>query len=75
MNEKISIWLKILVFLTFIFVLNKVFSVYTKDKSFKNTEGFEQEKNYIIKQDSEIYDEFYAEIYDNLNNSKDRTTW
>jgi hypothetical protein len=68
MNEKISIWLKILFFLTFIFVLNKVFSVYTKDKSFKNTEGFEQEKNYIIKQDSEIYDEFYAEIYDNLNN-------
>jgi len=74
MNEQMSVWFKILVFLTIVFVLNKVFSVYTKDPSLKNREGFEQEKNYIIKQDNEIYDDFYAEIYDDLNSSKERTT-
>ncbi len=73
MNEKINIWLKIMLFLTVVFVLNKLFSIYTKDTSLKNTEGFEQEKNYIIKQNNEIYDDFYAEIYDNLNNTKERT--
>lgn len=37
------------------------------------TEGFEQSQPFLMKRDNQIYDRFYAEIYDELNNTIDRT--
>jgi SAM-dependent methyltransferase len=37
------------------------------------TEGFEQSQPFLMKRDDQIYDGFYAEIYDELNNTADRT--
>lgn len=38
-------------------------------------EGFSQDKSFILKQDNNIYDDFYIEIYDNLNNTIKRTQY
>jgi cyclopropane fatty-acyl-phospholipid synthase-like methyltransferase len=38
-------------------------------------EGFHQDAPFILKQNENIYDDFYSEIYDELTNAKDRTEW
>ena len=38
-------------------------------------EGFSQDKPFVLKQDNDIYDDFYTEIYDALTNAGKRTTY
>jgi SAM-dependent methyltransferase len=68
--NKSSLWCKILILISLLLLLVLVF------KGFKNNsrkEGFEQQDQFLIKNGPEIYDDFYADIYDYLvfNNLKD----
>jgi ubiquinone/menaquinone biosynthesis C-methylase UbiE len=38
-------------------------------------EGFDQKEPFVLKRDSEVYDDFYVEVYDELNETKERTNW
>jgi SAM-dependent methyltransferase len=66
--NKSSLWCKLLIFIALLLMLVLMF------KGFKNNrEGFEQNDKFLIKSGSDIYDDFYADIYDYLvfNNLKD----
>lgn len=65
---KTSLWGKVLIFISLLLLLVLVFKG-TK----RNVEGFEQQDQFLIKSGSDIYDNFYADIYDYLvfNNLKD----
>ena len=45
------------------------------DAKFIKNEGFHQTKPYVYKKDDDIYDEFYADIYDELMNTSARSEW
>lgn len=66
--NKSSLWCKILIFISLLLVLILVF----KGTGIKRKEGFEQRDQFLIKTGPEIYDKFYASIYDYLvfNNLK-----
>jgi SAM-dependent methyltransferase len=66
--NKASIWGKVLVFIVMLLLLMLVFKG-IKD----NKEGFEQQDSFLLKSGTNIYDDFYADIYDYLvfNNLKD----
>ena len=68
--NKSSLWCKILIFMTLLLLLVLVFKGF---KSNKFVEGFEQQDKFLIKNDEDIYDDFYSDIYDYLvfNNLKD----
>ena len=38
-------------------------------------EGFTQSKPYVYKKNKEVYDDFTADIYDELHNTKNQTDW
>jgi len=67
-NNKLTLWGRILIFLCiFIFI-------YLFTKNIKNSkEGFEQSDNFVLKTNIDLYDKFYADVYDYLvyNNLKD----
>jgi 2-polyprenyl-3-methyl-5-hydroxy-6-metoxy-1,4-benzoquinol methylase len=60
---------KILIFVALFLILIVLF----KSVNTTNKEGYEQNDSFLFKQDSEIYDDFYVNIYDHLvfNNLKD----
>jgi SAM-dependent methyltransferase len=66
--NKCSLWCKILMFISLLLLLVLVFKGFDKKK-----EGFEQRDQFLIKSGSDIYDDFYSNIYDYLvfNNLKD----
>ena len=66
--NKCSLWCKILMFISLLLLLVLVFKGFDNKK-----EGFEQRDQFLIKSGSDIYDDFYANIYDYLffNNLKD----
>jgi SAM-dependent methyltransferase len=66
--NKASIWGKMLTFITLFLLLVVLFRRFTVSK-----EGFEQNEQFIVKTGNDIYDKFYADIYDYLvfNNIKD----
>jgi SAM-dependent methyltransferase len=66
--NKCSLWCKILMFISLLLLLVLVFKGFDKKQ-----EGFEQMDSFLIKSGSDIYDDFYADIYDFLvfNNLKD----
>jgi SAM-dependent methyltransferase len=63
-----SLWCKILIFMALLLLLILSFKGISSGK-----EGFEQNDKFLIKTGPEIYDSFYADIYDYLvfNNLKD----
>jgi SAM-dependent methyltransferase len=63
-------WMHILCILAIVFVC---ILVYNRFYSQGREEGFSQESPYEVKRDSEIYDEFYVEIYDNIMKPEIRT--
>jgi SAM-dependent methyltransferase len=65
--NKSSLWCKVLVFITLFLLIILVFKGFDKKR-----EGFEQKDQFLIKSGPEIYDDFYADIYDYLvfNNLK-----
>ena len=66
--NKTSLWCKLLLFMALLLLLILVFKGTNSVK-----EGFEQSDKFLIKTGPEVYDEFYADIYDYLvfNNLKD----
>lgn len=66
--NKMSNFGKILIFISLFLILIVLF----KSINTTNKEGYEQNDSFLFKQDSEIYDDFYADIYDYLvfNNLK-----
>ena len=69
--KKSTNWTKILLFLAFLFIIVLFFK--NVKSSEKVTEGFEQNDQFLFKTGNDVYDKFYAEIYDYLvyNNYKD----
>ena len=67
--NKTSSWCKILIFITLLLLLVLVFKGVPSNTSI---EGFDQMDKFLIKTGPEIYDNFYADIYDYLvfNNLK-----
>lgn len=62
-------WLVILaIILVAIFVYNSTAHTNTNP----STEGFSQVEPFVLKQNQNIYDEFYADIYDSLHDTKNR---
>lgn len=66
--NKCSLWCKVLILITLLLLLVLVFK-----GSNSKREGFEQKDQFLIKNGKDIYDDFYADIYDYLvfNNLKD----
>jgi ubiquinone/menaquinone biosynthesis C-methylase UbiE len=62
--KKSSNWTKILLFLALLFIVVLFFK--NMKSSNKVTEGFEQNDQFLFKSGNEIYDNFYAEVYDYL---------
>jgi ubiquinone/menaquinone biosynthesis C-methylase UbiE len=69
--KKSTNWTKILLFLAFLFII--VLGLKNIKSSHKVAEGFEQNDQFLFKTGNDVYDNFYAEIYDYLvyNNYKD----
>jgi SAM-dependent methyltransferase len=61
--------LKFLLFLAIILSLIYLYRISESPYSKKNKsqEGFRQDKPYVLKQNQEIYDDFFAEMYDGVN--------
>jgi len=64
-NSRNSRLFQVLIFLAIIFIL---LFFHRKSNTPTGKEGFTQSDRYILKEDSEIYDDFYSEIYDKLMN-------
>jgi len=60
--NKCSVWCKVLIFTSLLLLIILVFKGLRPNK----IEGFEQQQKFLFKRDSEIYDDFYADIYDYL---------
>jgi SAM-dependent methyltransferase len=45
------------------------------DKIYTQREGFYQKQQFVLKRNDDIYDQFYADIYDNLHGTKKRSQW
>jgi ubiquinone/menaquinone biosynthesis C-methylase UbiE len=67
--SKCSAWGKIIIFTGLLLILVLIF----KEVKSNRVEGFEQNDKFLFKSGSEVYDDFYADIYDYLvfNNLKD----
>lgn len=67
--SKCSSWGKVVIFTILLLILIAAFKPFNTDKF----EGFEQNDKFLFKSGQDIYDEFYADIYDYLvfNNIKD----
>jgi SAM-dependent methyltransferase len=67
--NKTSLWCKVLIFVSLLLLLILAFKGLNRNAG---REGFEQRDQFLIKTGSEIYDKFYADIYDYLvfNNLK-----
>ena len=67
--SKSSSWGKIVIFTILLLILIVAFKPFNTDKY----EGFEQNDKFLFKSGQDIYDDFYADIYDYLvfNNMKD----
>lgn len=67
--SKYSSWGKVVIFTILLLILIAAFKPFNTDKY----EGFEQNDKFLFKSGQDIYDDFYADIYDYLvfNNIKD----
>lgn len=61
--NKSSLWCKVLIFMSLLLLLILVFKGLKPNKT---VEGFEQNDKFLIKSGTDIYDKFYADIYDYL---------
>lgn len=62
---KLSCFGKILIFISLLLII-VVFFKYVNNKNPNKVEGFQQEQEFLFKKGPEIYDDFYADIYDFL---------
>jgi len=53
-----------------------IYSIHkSSEKPDTKVEGFYQREQFVLKRNKDIYDDFYAEIYDNLHDTKKRSQW
>ena len=62
---KLSSFGKILIFISLLLIII-VFFKYINNKNPNKIEGFQQEQEFLFKKGPEIYDDFYADVYDFL---------
>lgn len=62
---KLSNFGKILIFISLLLII-VVFFKYVNNKNPNKVEGFQQEQEFLFKKGPEIYDDFYADVYDFL---------
>lgn len=64
---------KLLIFVIVFLILITFFKYINKNSTTTFKEGYEQNDKFLFKKSSEVYDDFYADIYDHLvfNNMKD----
>ena len=62
---KLSSFGKILIFISLLLIII-VFFKYINNKNPNKVEGFQQEQEFLFKKGPEIYDDFYADVYDFL---------
>jgi SAM-dependent methyltransferase len=67
-----KIWIKIMIVFSILILL---FILYKKLKKSAIHEGFSQKERFVLKRDSDAYDEFYVKIYDTLNVPGPRTDY
>lgn len=69
--NKCSNWTKVLLFLALLFIVVLLFRNIKKNKNL--SEGFQQNDQFLFKSGNDVYDDFYAQVYDYLvfNNLKD----
>jgi len=69
--NKCSNWTKVLLFLALLFIVVLLFRNIKKNKNL--SEGFQQNDQFLFKTGNDVYDDFYAQVYDYLvfNNLKD----
>lgn len=70
-NSLNSRLLQILMILAIVFI---IINTYNRFYSIK-LEGFSQSDRYILKEDTDIYDEFYTQVYDDLMLTKNRAEY
>lgn len=70
---KVAFYIAILLTILFLIKYNK-FYFWSNNKKLKY-EGFSQTRPFLLKEDNEIYDDFYIEIYDELHNTIKRTKY
>ena len=68
--KKLSIWTKILFIIVIIFFITIIVNKYRPIQ-----EGFHQREKYILKQNSDIYDSFYASVYGGLFDNSIKNTF
>jgi SAM-dependent methyltransferase len=70
--KKTSNWGKVLTFITIFILIVYLFQNVLIKKGYNNNgkEGFEQNEQFLFKNGSDLYDQFYSEIYDYLVFSK-----
>ena len=61
--NKCSLWCKVLILTSLLLLVVIVFKGLKRNNGI---EGFEQRDTFLIKRDAEVYDDFYADIYDYL---------
>jgi SAM-dependent methyltransferase len=64
---KTNFWYYLLLFITFVFSVAVLYKISKRKR--QRQEGFSQDKPYILKREDNIYDDFYAQIYDTIYNS------
>ena len=70
--KKSSIFLKILILLTVIYVIYVFLNKSNSKEGYSNLENLDQDVFYLNKKNDEIYDKFYASLYDDLTYEEDR---
>ena len=70
-----SLALKYLIFFAIIVVLILLYKVTKKPEPSTTQEGFDQAEPFVLKREETVYDDFYVDVYDELNETKDRTKW
>lgn len=61
--SKFNIWTKTIILLILGFLLSHIFNDITNNT---NIEGFTQSEKFVIKHGTDVYDDFYTDIYDHL---------
>ena len=70
--KKSSIFLKILILLAVIYVVYILFNKSNYKEGYSNLEHLDQDVFYLNKKNDDIYDQFYANMYDDLTYEEDR---
>jgi len=64
--NKSSIFLKLIVLILILYIFNHLYKKAMVQEGFSELEGLHQNESYILKKNKDVYDDFYANMYDEL---------